>query len=133
MFFLPVALITAAAAALINLWLGIRVSQLRLRENIWVGDGGNSRLVARMRAQLNFAEYAPIVLVLIALVELTGAARSYLWVAALVFIIARICHPFGMDGWKIGRMIGAWGTIVVMIGLAAWAAWLGYQGLNPLR
>lgn len=133
MFFLPVALLTAAAAALINLWLGVRVSQLRLAKNIWVGDGGDARLLGRMRAQLNFAEYAPIVLVLLALVELTGASRSYLWAAAMVFILARICHAFGMDGWKIGRMIGAWGTILVMIGLAVWGAWLGYQGLNPLR
>ena len=133
MFFLPVTLITAAAAALINLWLGVRVSQIRLAEKIWVGDEGNSRLVARMRAQLNFAEYTPIVLVLLGAIELTGADRSLLWAAAVAFIVARVLHPFGMDGWKIGRMIGAWGTLLVMVGLGAWAAWLGYQGLNPLR
>ncbi|UZK65263.1 MAPEG family protein [Sphingomonas sp. M1-B02] len=133
MFFLPVALVTAGAAALINFWLGLRISQLRISEKILVGDGGNPRMVARMRAHLNFAEYAPIVLILIALVEMARGTQYWLWIVAAVFIVGRVLHGFGMDGWRIGRMLGILSTMLVMLGLAAYAVYLGYTGLSPLR
>ena len=56
---------TAAACALLNVWLAVRIGQVRRAEKASIGDGGNPRLIARMRAQLNFVEYAPIVLILI--------------------------------------------------------------------
>jgi uncharacterized protein len=133
MFFLPVALVTAAAAALLNFWLGLRVSRLRISEKILVGDGGNVRLIARMRAQLNFAEYAPLVLILIALVELARGTQPWLWGVALVFIVGRVLHAFGMDGWRAGRIIGIATTMLTMLGLAGYAVYLGYTGLNPMR
>lgn len=133
MFFLPIALVTAGAAALLNFWLGLRVSRLRISEKIMVGDGGNARLLARMRAQLNFAEYAPLVLILIALVELARGTQAWLWGVALLFIVGRVLHAFGMDGWKPGRMIGIALTMLTMLGLAAYAVYLCYTGLNPLR
>jgi len=133
MFFLPVALVTAGAAALLNFWLGLRIARLRISEKILVGDGGNPRMVARMRAQLNFAEYAPLVLILITLVELARGTQAWLWGAAFLFIIGRVLHAFGMEGWRPGRMIGIASTMLTMLGLAAYAVYLGYTGLNPLR
>lgn len=133
MFFLPVALVTAGAAALLNFWLGLRVSRLRISEKILVGDGGNPRMIARMRAHLNFAEYAPLVLILIALIELARGTQLWLWVVAALFIVGRVLHAFGMDGWRQGRMIGIAITMLVMLGLAGYAVFLGYTGLNPLR
>jgi uncharacterized membrane protein YecN with MAPEG domain len=116
---LPVALATAAACALINLWLAIRVGQVRQAEKISIGDGGNERLIARMRAQLNFAEYAPFILILIGLIELAVGTHWWLWATAVAFIVARILHPIGMDGvWKPGRMIGIALTFLILIGLA---------------
>jgi uncharacterized membrane protein YecN with MAPEG domain len=133
MFFLPVALVTAGAATLLNFWLGLRIGRLRISEKIMVGDGGNPRLVARMRAQLNFAEYAPLVLILIALVELARGTQTWLWGVAALFIVGRVLHVFGMDGWRPGRMIGIGFTMLTMLGLAGYAVCLGYTGLNPLR
>lgn len=130
---LPVALTTAGAAALLNLWLGIRVSQVRIAEKVLVGDGGNPRLIARMRAHLNFAEYAPIVLVLLALIELGGGNPQALWAASVVFLLGRVLHPFGMDGWRPGRQLGILTTMLVMLGLAVYALYLAYQFGNPMR
>ena len=130
---LPVALTTAGAAALINFWLGLRIGQVRRAENIWAGDGGNARLAARMRAQSNFAEYVPVVLILIALVEFGAGTSFLLWIAAAVFVIGRLLHPIGMDGWKPGRMVGAITTLLVMVGLAVYAIYLAQQYANPLR
>ena len=118
---LPIALTTAGAAALVNFWLSWRIAQLRESEKISVGDGGNMRLTARMRAQLNFAEYAPVVLILIALIEATRGTQTWLGIVAAVFIVARVLHGLGMDGWRFGRTAGMIGTAPVMIGLGLYA------------
>lgn len=125
---LPVALATTSAAALLSIWLGMRVGRIRVAEKISVGDGGNLRLIARMRAQLNFAEYTPVVLILIALIELAQGSRDWLWAVAALYIAGRILHPLGMDGWTAGRTIGTWVTMLTLLGLGLYAAlipWLG--------
>ncbi len=124
---LPVALATTGAAALLNLWLGWRVGQIRIAEKISIGDGGNLRLIARMRAQLNFAEYAPVVLILIALVELACGSAAWLWAVSALFIIGRILHAFGMDGWSLGRSIGVYSTMLLMLGLGIYAAVIAWM------
>lgn len=123
---LPVALATAAACALINLWLTIRVGQVRRAEGISIGDGGNPRLIARMRAQLNFAEFAPFVLILIALIELASGTVNWLWAVAGLFVLGRILHPLGMDGMRHARVIGIAITLLVLLGLAFYAAAIPY-------
>lgn len=122
MMMLPIALTTAGAAALVNFWLSWRIAQLRESEKISVGDGGNMRLTARMRAQLNFAEYAPVVLILIALIEATRGTQPWLGIVAGVFILGRVLHGLGMDGWRFGRTAGMIGTAPIMIGLGLYAA-----------
>ncbi len=124
MLILPVALAATGAAAIINIWLGIRIGRVRVAEKISIGDGGNARLTARMRAQLNFAEYTPIVLILIALIELADGTQAWLWGVAALYVIARILHPFGMDGWTPGRSIGVAITMLTLAGLGIYAALL---------
>ncbi|UIJ45692.1 MAPEG family protein [Sphingomonas cannabina] len=129
---LPVALATAAAAALINLWIGVRVGRLRMAEKVMVGDGGNERLLAGMRAHANFVEYAPFVLILLALVELAAGTSAWLWAASIVFIAGRLLHVFGMEGWRPGRMIGIGATWAVLLGLAVYAAVLPFRSAPPV-
>ena len=128
---LPIALTTAGAAPLVNLWLGVRIGRIRIAEKVSVGDGGNPRLVARMRAQLNFAEYVPVVLILIALVEAASGSQLWLWVVASVFILARVLHGIGMDGWMLGRTIGIAITYLTMIGLGLYAVAIPYLTPAP--
>jgi uncharacterized protein len=124
---LPITLVTAGAAAIVNFWLAIRVSQARRSEKVSIGDGGNPKLIARMRAQANFAEYAPFVLILIALVEFTAGTSLWLWIAAAAFLLARLAHPLGMDGMPYGRTVGIVVTLVVMVGLAIHAIMLPFE------
>ena len=123
-FILPTTLALAAAAALINIWLIVRIGQLRVRLKVSVGDGGHDALARRMRAQLNFAENAPIVLVLVAAIELAAKGGLWLpWVAA-IFALGRVAHVLGMDGGRLGwgRTAGIVTTLIVQLGLAGYAA-----------
>ena len=94
---LPITLTIAGAAAILHVWLSLRVSRLRRPLKIGVGDGGNEVLLRRMRAHGNFAENMPIFLILLGLLELATGGNLWLWGAAILFILARIAHAFGMD------------------------------------
>jgi hypothetical protein len=125
---LPITLTIAAAAALINIWLGVRVSQVRFRDKVSIGDAGNQRLACRMRAHSNYTEYTPFFLILLALIELSQGSEQWLWGAAILFILARLAHPFGMDRkapntLRVGGMIVTW---AVLLGLAAYALAIPY-------
>ena len=119
---LPATLATAAACALINIWLAMRVAQVRRSEKVWVGDGSNLRVIARMRAQANFIEHAPIVLILLTLIELAHGTSVWLWACGTLFAAARVAHGLGMDTWKRGRVIGIALTMLVTLVLAVAAA-----------
>ena len=123
MIVLPITLTIAAAAVLLNLWLGVRIARLRMAHKILTGDGGSAPLIARMRAQANFIENAPLFLILLGLVELAHGSATWLWLVGILFILARILHAFGMDrtGANPLRGIGFGFTILPMIGLAGYA------------
>ena len=106
---LQTTLCLAAAAVLINFWLGMRCGQVRVKAKIGVGDGGNEQLLRRMRAQSNFIEQVPLTLMLYGLVEATTKAPSWLVYLGAAFLLGRVAHAFGMDsadGFKAGRPIG---------------------------
>jgi uncharacterized membrane protein YecN with MAPEG domain len=125
---LPITLTIAAAAVLINIWLGTRVSQMRLRHKVSVGEGGNPQVATRMRAHANFIEYTPFFLILLALVELSQGSKTWLWGVAIVYILGRLAHPFGMDRPAPNklRVIGILITWGVLLGLAVYALAIPY-------
>ena len=125
---LPITLTLAAASALLALWLAIRVSRARMSAQVAIGDGGDPLLITRMRAHANFVEYTPFVLILIALVELARGPKTWLWIVAIVYVLARISHAFGMER-KPPNALRAGGilvTMVVLIVLAAYALVIVY-------
>jgi uncharacterized membrane protein YecN with MAPEG domain len=110
----------AAAAAIINLWLAIRIGRIRGKEKIIHGDGGNEFLIQRMRAQANFIENVPLALILIAVIELTGKGGQWLAIVGAVLMLARVSHAIGMDnpGGNPFRAIGVLVTMLTLIGLS---------------
>ncbi|HEY9091481.1 MAPEG family protein [Parasphingorhabdus sp.] len=130
---LPITLTIAGVAALINIWLMLRVGRVRTSEKISVGDGGNEFLLRRMRAHSNYGESMPIVLILIGVIEMASlvmgdGAPLWLWLVGGVYMLGRVAHGIGMDGGKlgVGRAIGTVVTLLVMVGLAAYAISIPY-------
>jgi uncharacterized membrane protein YecN with MAPEG domain len=126
---LPITLTIAAAAAILHVWLSLRVSRLRRPLKIGFGDGGNETLLRRMRAHGNYAENMPIFLILLGLLELAGGDRMILWAAAILFILARLLHAFGMDrpGANWMRVSGIGISWLVLVGLAGWGLSYAYR------
>lgn len=120
---LPISLTAAAVAALINIWLGWRVGQVRISEKVLTGDGGNHKVICRMRAHANFTEYTPFVLILLALLELAGANQTALWAIMAVYMLSRVAHALGMDAEYPSRLrqLGVIVTMVTLLGLAIYA------------
>ncbi|WP_022682013.1 MAPEG family protein [Sphingobium bisphenolivorans] len=131
---LPITLTLAAACAFLNLWLASRCVRVRMGAKLLHGDGGNSLMGKRMRAHANFAEYTPIILILFGLVELALGPSNWLWGAALLYVLARIGHGFGMDRdapnpWRAGGALLTW---AVMVGLAVAALLVAYQATRVI-
>lgn len=117
---MPVTQVTAAAAIFLNTWLGWRTSKLRHQFGVSVGDGGHEPLVRRMRAQANYIENAPLFLIALAAIEVSGLNKQVLAAFAFVFILARIAHAVGMDGGAAAswRKYGIIAQTVAIVGIA---------------
>ena len=121
---LPTTLCLAAAAAVINIWISMRVGRVRHAAKVSVGDGGDENLIRRMRAHANFVENTPLVLILIATVELSGpgdgGGATWLAVVGAIYMLGRVCHALGMDGGSLqwGRGLGTLVTMLTQLGLA---------------
>ena len=120
MILLPATLSAAASLALVNIWLSMRIGKVRTTEKISIGDGGHDLLSRRMRAQLNFAENTPLVLILIAAIEIAGRGGMWLKAVGAIYALGRVAHGIGMDGGSLerGRMVGTIVTMLTLLGLA---------------
>ncbi|MDD2877558.1 MAG: MAPEG family protein [Acidiphilium sp.] len=85
-----------AILALIYMVLSAWVVAGRGTFKVLHGDGGNLHLNRRIRAHANFAEYVPLILILVGLLEADGAGPVAMNALLLPLVIARIIHPFGM-------------------------------------
>ena len=124
---LAATLTTAGLLGLIYFVLSIRVIRVRGATKVSLGDGNDDTLLARIRAHANFAEYVPLVLVLMALIELWVAPGPWLWAVGATLVVARICHALGMARAAPNpfRIAGTMGTFIPLVGTSIWALVLG--------
>lgn len=120
---MPVTLVTAAIFGLMLVALGAHVIRGRFKHLMAHGDQGNADMLVRMRTQANFVEYVPMSLILMALLESSGANQTALALGATAFVIFRIMHAIGMHQKMPARprRIGAMGTFVTLILASIWA------------
>ena len=94
---MPVTATVAAAFAVMLTLLGFLVSLQRVKlGGVGFGDGGDARLRRRIRAHGNFAEYAPLGLICVGLLELQQWSGVMLATVAACFVGARAVHALGM-------------------------------------
>ena len=113
-----------AVLALVYWGLAVNVVRLRRQNRAAFGDAGNPALRSAIRAHGHFAEYVPIVALMVAMLEMSGMAawRVHLLMGAL--LISRLLHPFGMYAkpgtfaFRIGRVIGVTLTLLALVASA---------------
>jgi uncharacterized membrane protein YecN with MAPEG domain len=78
-------------------FLSFRVIGFRRKARIGLGDGGNRSLMRRQRVHGNFAEYAPLVIVLMALAELQGQPIWTIHLIGVCLVAGRLFHAYGVS------------------------------------
>ncbi|HEY6892768.1 MAG TPA: MAPEG family protein [Rhodanobacteraceae bacterium] len=123
----------AAIVALIVLVLAIRVTLRRRAVKIGIGSGGDTVLSQRIRVHANAAEYVPLALILLLILELNQTQPLLIHVFGCVLIAGRLLHAYGLSSSPAhspGRAVGmvlTWGVIAVMALLLIWqmlATWM---------
>lgn len=111
----------AGILGLIYIVLSYRVSVVRRREKVSLGDAGNEDLTRVIRAHANFAEYVPISLILMALIAQATTLAWPLHLSGAVLVVARIMHATGLTlvkGKSTGRLLGTLLTWLNLLGLS---------------
>ena len=108
-----------AVLALIFVVLSVRTLSLRRKLGAGVGDGGSQKLVKAVRAHGNFAEYTPLCIILIFLIETTTDASWLIHFYCVVLIAGRCVHAYGVSQVEENfnlRVFGMACTFVVLVG-----------------
>lgn len=123
---LPITALTAAICAIMLLLTAIDTVRHRVRAKAAFGDAGDSKLTSAIRSHGNLAEHAPIVIIMIGVLESARANHWALTGVAVVFLAARALHIVGLYG-KVSngkpppaRSLGVIGTWLVMAVLIVW-------------
>lgn len=85
----------AAPLALLFIALSVNVVLTRFKHRVSVGDGGEKLLIKAMRTHANCAEYTPLGLLLVLLLELQRADAALVHIAGALLLLGRLVHAFG--------------------------------------
>lgn len=108
--------------------LSVRVIRLRNVTKTILGMGTDPKLQAACRAQGNFAEYVPIALLMMLMLEMQGTGAGVLHLAGGILILGRVSHAYSLlvrepatnnkdIRFRVGGMICTFTTLAVLAGL----------------
>jgi uncharacterized membrane protein YecN with MAPEG domain len=118
-----ITLLFAGILGLMSIAVAFPAGALRGKTGISIGDGGNPDLLLAMRRHANFAEFVPMALILMALIEMNGMSATAMYAFGGVLVVARICHAIGLkkdNAANVLRGIGAGGTALLTIVMSIW-------------
>ena len=106
----------AGLLALLFLVLSWRVIQFRQR-GISLGDGGDPRMLRLIRGHANFAEYVPLILLMMGFLEVGHTSIYILHALGIVLLVSRLLHGYSLsftERFRFGRSCGAGLTFAVL-------------------
>ncbi len=111
----------AAIHAVLVLFLAYRVVGFRQKEKIGLGSGESKGLELAIRVHANAIEYVPLLLILLLVLELSGAPAWLVHASGALSVVARVLHALGLGrtgGASFGRFWGTALTWLVILGMA---------------
>lgn len=133
---MPFPSITALATAIlviILMGLGFYTSMGRLKHSQSLGHGGSDELERRMRSHGNLAEHAALILLCLALLEMSGARAGLVAVLAGWLVVARIAHPIGLmtkPGPNPLRFFGSASTYLIGALAGVWLLLIAFERMS---
>ncbi len=118
---LNLTLVYTPVLALMFSVLTLMVVIQRRKNDVPYGDGDLTTLRSAIRAHGNFAEYVPIVIILLGLLEFAGFSKVYLNGFFLTLVLARISHAIAMFSrikstvYFVTRIFGALTTWLIIV------------------
>lgn len=128
----PITALYAALLVAVLVCLTTRIGLLRAKTRVSILDGGNQRVAVEMRRHGNFAEHVPLIIVLMAIVEINEVSPLFLHGVGIALVICRVAHPLGLHYDRVQtplRLVGAVGTSLITIALGVVALWQGVRAL----
>lgn len=113
----------AALLGLLFVALSVRTLRLRRSLKVAVGDGGSIVMLRAMRVHANFAEYVPLALVLLYLLQAGGAAIWLLHMLGIALVLGRVSHALGVSRLQEDyrfRVAGMAMTLGMVVTASAW-------------
>ena len=112
----------AGILGLMSIGLSSSAGLYRARAGIAFGDGGDLELAMRMRRHANFTEYAPLAIVLIALLEAQSVPQMAIHALGITLILGRSLHwiAFNQGVTSPVRGIGAGLTVLTIAISSVW-------------
>lgn len=125
---LPVTAFVTAVCAMMLLITAIDTVRQRLRVGAAFGDNADQKLISANRSHGNLAEHAPIVILLLAGLELSRAHHMALMIIGALFLVGRVVHIIGLympmsTKPPLPRSVGViltWLTIAILSGWTLW-------------
>ena len=87
----------AALLALFFIYLSTRVMAARRAAGVAIGTGGDRTLERWARVHANFAEYVPLALMLLLIMEIRGNPAWPLHLLGTGLLAGRLAHAFGVS------------------------------------
>jgi uncharacterized membrane protein YecN with MAPEG domain len=105
---------TALYSGSLALWFLVLSARVvaRRRTGINLGDAGDPGMLRLIRGHANFAEYVPLALIMLAVLELAGISLYILHGLGLALLAGRLLHGYSLSftqRFSFGRF---WGTVL---------------------
>lgn len=129
---IKITLLYGGALALWFLVLSIKVILGRGKGGPSLGDGGDLAMQRRIRAHANFAEYTPLILVLIGFLEINGCAAWIIHSLGASLLAGRLLHGYAFafaEKSVIGRSGGIVLTLLSLLAAGGLAVVTGVKAL----
>ncbi len=116
----------AALLALLYVGLAFYVIRQRFKLRVGLGDGNQPDLIKAIRIHGNFAEYVPLLLVLMLIAEQTQQPAWLIHLAGVLTLVGRLLHLTGLlrsSGTSVQRFFGMIATFSALLLLAIALLW----------
>ena len=126
---LPVTAFVSAICAIMLLITAIDTVRHRMRAKAPFGYNDDPKLISAARSHGNLAEHAPIVILLLAFLEMSRANHIALMAVGAFFLAGRVAHIIGLyapmsSKPPLPRSAGVIATWLTLAMLSGWTLWM---------